>query len=221
MSWDDGDQEDYLYDLGWLEHKPRAPYPRTGHIGEHVYSEDWEALMLTLDRDGVNAPNSMLAGILTALPENITQRHATICASVVTWLGTSCGQSIILNGRSLKAKGVHQPYLMAWHGQNTRTTGVNSGFRIIEHLLAPEDHFGRNWLFDVGPTLQRIPALTVSDYETVEHLMTWLDYYGEGFLLKCERRIAALTRFEQTKRDAEFRKRVERALPQTVGNQHE
>lgn len=210
MSWHDGETEDYLFDLGWLEHKPRPPYPRPGHIGEHVYSEDWATLMLTLPRDGINAPNSTLAEMLCALPERITQRHATICASIVTWLGTSCGQGVILNGRRYRDKGIHQPYLLAWHAQNTRSAGVNNGFRIIEHILAPEDHFGIDPLWNLGPRLQRIPDLTVYDYETVELLMTWLDYHGEGFILGCERRIEALTRFEQTKRDSAHRQNIQK-----------
>lgn len=212
MTWIEGDYEDYLYELGWLQHKPRAPYPRPGHIGERVYTEEWAALMQELDRCGINAPNSMLADILHDLPAPICQRHATICASVITWLGTSCGQSIILNGRHFKTKNVSYPYLLAWHQENTRSMGVNGGFRVIEHLLAPEDHFGRDFLGLGGVTLVRQPELSVNDYETVEHLMQWLSYRGEGFILKCEYRIEQLTRFERTKRDAAYQEEIKQLL---------
>lgn len=210
MSWGDGDYEDYLHELGWLEHKPRPPYPRAGHAGETVYSEEWAELMQELDRDGINAPNSMLAGILNNLPARICQRHATICASVITWLGTACGQSIILNGKRFREQGIRWHYVMAWHAENIRRGGVNGGYRIIEHLLAPPDHFGRDFFGIGGITLQRLPELSVNDYETVEHLMAWLGRYGEGFILKCELRIQDINRFERTKRDAEYRGELQR-----------
>lgn len=211
MSWDDGEYEDYLYDLGWLDHKPKPPYPRPGMVGETVYAEEWAELMQKLDRDGVNAPNSMLAGILNDLPGRITQRHAFVCASVMCWLGTACGQSIILNGKRHQKSALSSPYLVAWSLENTRRVGCNGGYRTIEHILAPEDHFGKDWLMpQMGKRLMRIPDLSVDDFETVEHLMIWLGHHGEGFILRCERRIEELNRFERTKRAADHQRQIER-----------
>ena len=50
-----GDYEDYLYDLGEFDHVLKPPYPRPGFVAETVYAEEWAALMLALDRDGINA----------------------------------------------------------------------------------------------------------------------------------------------------------------------
>lgn len=210
MSWGDGDYEDYLYEMGWLDHKPKQPYPRPGFVGETVYAEEWAELMQKLDRDGINAPNSMLAGILNDLPARITQRHAFVCASVMCWLGTSCGQSIVLNGKRLRKDGLSRPYLVAWTLENQRAPGVNSGYRTVEHILAPEDHFGTDCLMpQMGKRLMRIPELSVDDLETIDHLMTWLGHEGDGLILRCERRIDELNRFESTKRHAAHRQKLE------------
>ena len=209
MTWIDGDYEDYLHRLGWLEHKPLPPFPRAGFIGEWVYAEEWAALMQELDRDGINAPNSMLSSILNDLPTPITQRHATICASVMCWLGTACGQSIILGSKRHIERGEHRchAYLMVWIIQNRRSPGTNGGYRLLERLLAPPDHYGTSFY---GRDLVRQPELTADDYETAEHLMVWLGERGEGFILRCEHRIRELERFEQTKRDSQWRTDLKR-----------
>lgn len=208
MTWVDGDYQDYLNGLGWLEHKPMPPYPRPGCVGEFVYAEEWSTLMQKLDEeDGYNAPNSMLATVLTDLPTPITQRHATLCASVVCWLGTACGQSIVLGGKRHVEHGIDRchAYLMAWTVQNRRSSGT-SGFRMLERLMAPLDHYGRHVF--LGPELVRQPEMTADDYETAEHLMVWLGERGEGFILRCEHRIRELNRFEETKRDSLHRQNL-------------
>jgi len=210
LSFFDDDYKDYLHDLGWLDHKPGRGYPRSGVVGETVYAEEWADLMQKLDRDGINAPNSQLAGILADLQERITQRHAFVCASVMCWLGSACGQSIILNGKRFREH-IRNPYLVAWTMENQRSTGVNNGYRTIEHILAPDDHFGVDVLMpNLGKRLMRLPELSVSDLETVDHLMVWLGRHGEGFILRCERRIEELNRFEWTKRADKHRQDMER-----------
>lgn len=171
-SWDDGEYEDYLYELGWLDHRPKPPYPRPGFIGETVYAEEWTDLMQKLDRDGINAPNSMLAGILADLPGRIKQRHAFVCASVMCWLGTACGQSIILNGKRHKESAMAYPYLIAWTTENRRMVGCNGGYRTIEHILAPEDHFGVDILGTRRRSWQMIT--TIDRYK-------WLRIDGESY----------------------------------------
>lgn len=203
MSWMEGDYEDYLLGLGWLQHTPLPPYPRAGCIGEMVYAEEWAKLMQEKDRYGLNAPNGKLASILSNHPTPLTQRQATICATVVCWLGTNCGQSVILGARRLieKAREHSGPaFVMSWAIQNHRINGVNHSFSALEHLLAPPDHYGKD-VFLGGRTLVRRPDLSVDDYEVVDHLMYWLGG-AEGFFLACETRIKELEDWEAQKRAA-------------------
>ena len=201
---DDCEYEDYLFERGWFEYTPiRTCYPRRGHIGERVYFEEWQHLMRELPQDGYHVPNSMLVDILWKHPSYVTQRHASICTSVVIWLGTACGQGIRLSANRLVEKFHEYPgraWLTAWTTQNTRSPGINHGYRTIEHLLAPDDHFGRYITSLCGETLKKRPKLTVDDYECVEHLMEWLGENGQGFVLKCERRIEELTHWERVQR---------------------
>lgn len=203
----DDDEEDYLHALGWLQNEPLPPSPRKAHIGEHVYSEEWRELMLTHERYAVIAPNSKLAGILHQHPRRLIQRHATICATFVCWLGTACGMSMRLTAERRISEGDYpgRAWLCAWAGENMRRTGVNHGYRMIEHLLAKPSDLGRDYLGHGGLTLVRRPRLSLDDYEVIEILVQWLGDYGSGFLIRCERRIEELNRFDRATRLAEHR----------------
>jgi hypothetical protein len=199
----EGEYEDYLYSLGWLEHKPLPPYPRASFIGETVYAEEWAKLMQ--ERGTYSTPNSKLVDILSSHPTPLTQRQATICATVMCWLGTNCGQAVILGARRLIEKAKEHPapaFVMSWANQNRRIYGINHSYTALEHLLAPPDHYGKDYIGIGGRTLIRRPELTVDDYEVVEHLMYWLGG-AEGFILRCEHRIAELEKWEEQKRAAQ------------------
>lgn len=199
----DGEYEDYLYELGWLTHTPMPPHPRPKHSGEEVYAEEWSKLMQEKPEHGYHAPNSMLANILDDLPAKLTQRHATICATVVCWFGTSVGQSIILHAKRYREQDSHTAraaYLVAWTLENQRVPYVNHGFRMLEHLLGQPEDYGVPMLGIGLRQLVRRPTLSVEDYETVEHLMSWLGDKGTGFILRCEKRIEERNEWERVKR---------------------
>lgn len=200
---EDAEYEDYLFEKGWFEYTPvRSCYPRVGHIGEHVYNEEWQKLVRELPEYGEMVPNAMLVDILWNHPGYVTQRHASICTSFVIWLGTNCGQSIRLNAERLIQQ--HErggnAWLMSWAVSNHRASFVNYGARNIEHLLAPDDHFGIAILNPLGgQSLLKRPELTVDDLECIEHLLYWLGDKGQDFIRKCERQIDRLQKFERTK----------------------
>lgn len=209
MQMDDPDYEEYLFEKGWFDYSPvrSQKYPRPGHIGERVYLEEWQHLMRELPSDGYHVPNSMLVDILWQHPGYVTQRHASICTSVVLWLGTNCGQSIRLGANRMVEQNHEHPgraWLMTWATENHRASCVNHGVRTIEHLIAPDDHFGVDSLFPLaGEYLRKRPELTADDVECIDHLMYWIGDRGQGFILKCERRIEELHKWERVKRTAE------------------
>lgn len=200
---EDADYEDHLEKLGWFEYKPvRSTYPRPGHIGEQVYFEDWQKLVRELPQYGYHVPNSMLVDILWQHPGYVTQRHATICTSFVIWLGTNCGAAIRLGADRLRTEKYFggRAWLMSWAAENHRASCANHGVRTIEHLLAPEDHFGRDHLSPVGGEhLVKRPELTVDDLECIDHLVYWLGEKGQDFIRIAEDRIDKLHKWERVK----------------------
>jgi hypothetical protein len=190
---DDVEYEDYLYELGELKHEPMHP-PRQGHIAENVFAERWKLFMATPPmRKGDlwgPMPSKILAlDILSHLPARVTQRHATIAASIVTWLGTNCGLGTMETARQNIARyhmHASTAYLCAWATCNQRLVFVNHGHRTLEHLLAPADHFGRD-IFSGGITLLKRPELTAEDYEVAEHFWVWLsENQAQRFIRACE-----------------------------------
>lgn len=185
-----------LYHMGWLKFEPVQPV-RPGFLGEVVYNEHWQALMRR-ELDGhsdyyADTPNAMLAEILSAMPLGINQREATVATSFIVWLGTACGRGLLFSARD---KADHfrvclsTGYSIAWHLQNQRQIGQDGGYRTIEFLLAPPDartYRSLNWGCDM---LSDAPQLSVTDYETCEHVATWLGTdLGAAFVTECEREI--------------------------------
>ena len=193
------DIEDYLWSTQQWDHTPQAPYPRSEWIGENVFADEWKRLMEKRDRYH-EAPNSQLAGMLTHLPRWPRPYDAKICASVVCWLGTNCGMSVIDESRRITRAGMRDGMLMAWAKENVRYKWLNNGVRTIESILAKPEHYGPRW---GGHGLIRRPRLSRDTYEVVDHLMSWLGSdAGERFIKHCEglvkehRRLAEIARLD-------------------------
>jgi hypothetical protein len=172
----DGDQFDHLSQLGELDHKPITG-PRPSHVGENVFAHQWELLMQKRESEE-DPPNAALARILWNMThgEGLTQRHASVAASFITWLGTNCGNALIEKSRrlyiamdSVSQLSREDAFVAAWAIENMRKPGR---YRVIDSVLAPPDH----WLKDVftnQTVLGMIPPLSADDLETCDHVAYW------------------------------------------------
>ena len=179
-------------DAQWLLHRPITG-PRNGHIGEQVFCEKWLELQRSeVEFREVDEPShtAKLARIIinARLPE-IGERECSVAASWACYLGCNIGASVIHLGDRLKAgAGEYRRFVAAWEIHNTRSIGVNGGYRAIEIMLAPADHLKTD-PFSFGG-LKRAPDLSPTDYEVIEHLWLWLGTdEGAAWLAECMREI--------------------------------
>lgn len=160
-----------------LDHRPLFMAPRKGHSGEKAYAAMWEATMATLADDD----NQPIQRVLRHMDTTITQRHASVLASVAMWLGTACGGAMLKHAERLRgAAGSYggDEYLIAWTLENRRLRAVNHGIRTAEFLLAPASSWrSRYWLGECP--LSEVPELSAEDLETIDCFMMWLSE-GEG-----------------------------------------
>jgi len=174
-----------------LIHDPVHPV-RPEVLGEVVFVSQWQALMLeTPPRLSHDEDRTWLEVILRDMSVEVTQRHATVAASLVRWFGTNCGLAFLQKGKQAAEREPFIPFysmawLKTWAEENHRIHGLNSGVRTLEHVLASAEDYDRG-------ELRRIPKLTVEDYEAAEHLCAWLGTVkGVEFVQRCEDRMAIL-----------------------------
>jgi hypothetical protein len=190
------DMMERITDLFGLEHKPIRGV-RKDIIGEVVFASMWEVLM---QRDD-GSDDYAIEGVLTVFPRVIEQRHATVLASVVCWLGTNCGHSFLEQAKTISAKlheRTEEQYVIAWAIENLRRGYINSGDRAIEAILATEY---RGW------RCVR-PELSADDLEVVELLMHWLgSRSGQDFLQNCNAEINRMHIANRDKQLAEWKRK--------------
>jgi hypothetical protein len=198
---DDAEQLELLS----FSHQPiRAP--RREVLGEVVMSEKWQALM------AAEAPNLLddcdeyaFRALVHQFPRPLAQRHATVAASFINWLGTNCGRGFLHNARRMCEKFANhrEAYTAAWAIENTRHGGINRGMRVIEAALSTARYGGGN-LIPADPT--------ADDYEIVEHVVIWLAMKeGQEFLADCEAEIGKRLDAQREQRMHEFRVRAFKA----------
>lgn len=189
-----------------LTHRPILP-AREGHDGEQVFSSMWEAAMALPGRVYLHEEPLPIQLVLSNFRKPITQWHASILASVVTWLGTACGEGVLSVAERIQNSGAcpspHYAYLMAWSVINHRHVGVNYGIRSVEFLLArPEQRRQVRGIMDTG--LRELPELSADDLEVIDHLMVWLaESEGQRFLTRCKAKLAGLERERHVLRAAD------------------
>lgn len=183
-----------------LQHQPIRMRPGA-RDGEVIYARRWRELMEGPAIDTWDGPASPFERVLGDFPGAPTDRIACVVATIVTWLGTNCGQALLHMARSNQLGGrgrESHAYLMAWYSDNLRKRGIDRGYRLLEHLMAGED--------DRDPKhgwLNRAPVLTIEDYEAAEHLMLWLATSdGQTFLRAAENEIEH-TLQERSRRELE------------------
>jgi hypothetical protein len=176
----------------WRVHRP-IDGPRAHHIGEQVFCEKWlELQRRDIDFREVDEPEhtAKLARIIinARLPE-IGKRECSVAASWACYLGCNIGASVIHLGDRLKdGAGAYRRFVAAWGIHNTRSIGVNGGYRAIEIMLAPADCLNTD-PFSYGG-LKCAPDLSLTDYEVIEHLWLWLGTdEGSIWLADCLREI--------------------------------
>jgi hypothetical protein len=192
--------EDHLRSIGWLDHSPRRPYPRSDMIGEQVYVERWKALMVGPLEDTpvdcnelATAPNAQLYWILRYHPQRLNQRQATVCASMICWFGTNIGSLFVESAVTLSnilTIPSHKAFRMAWAAENTRVVGIDGGRRRMEHII-------------YGPDYIEAPdtVITHYDWETIDLLLAWCDTSGgKMFISSCLVEIARRQGIERKKR---------------------
>lgn len=178
--------EEEFETLPEFTHEPLTA-PRKGHHGEQVFAELWALLMAMPTQYGLGHANDMLCAVLRWRYDEVTQRAATVAATFVKWLGTNCGAGFIeAAGRMAVAHpGGDRGYIMEWAHENQRKSWMNSGFRCIEHVLAPDELLGRDG------QLSARPELSADDYEVVEAVVSWLaDSDGLDFVERCKAELA-------------------------------
>lgn len=200
-----------LCDLVECDHSPLYP-PRADHHGEQVFAEKWAELMKR--EGGVYADyhsNVELQSILRA-GDYLTQRMASVAATFIQWLGTSCGRGYIDQARRRPTLNKAEAFVAEWAVENYRQQAVNSGFRAIEHILAPAESRSAG-------SLRYRPELSVDDYEAVEHIVYWLGTTeGSAFVVACEVEIAERLLAEDIGRAVERRDfRLAKALLSKIG----
>jgi hypothetical protein len=178
-----------------LLHMPIRP-PRQGHISERVYCSRWIDLMNTPlaeeeQEDGMEPPCRLSHNVLPEIRayRRIRQRDARVAASMVSWLGTNVGLSVLIDAKKIRDSAPHwargKAYHMAWALENTRNRCLSGGWKISEYLLAPADHFQKG-------ELMQMPNYTWQDEEVLAHTFAWVGTLeGSEFVDSCNKQITA------------------------------
>lgn len=174
-----------LCDLGQCDHSPIRP-PRESHHGEQVFSEKWAELMQRMPGMYDDYSTNVILQQILHAGDSLTQRMATVAASFVVWLGTNCGRGFIDTARRRAKEGMmrEQAFIAEWAIENHRHTWMNSGFRVIEYILATPDCM-------INGQLKYCPDYSADDCEVIEKVAYWLGSSdGEAFIASCEKEIS-------------------------------
>lgn len=165
-----------------IEHTP-VMAPRKGVDGEHAYLELWQRYVSRCDEEELE---ELFRNCLVPWPN---QRAATVAASFVMWLGTSCGGGLLrtVEGQVMRG-GFSDPdtrYLRAWESENRRRGSINGGVRSVEVILSPDLHV----------TQRSAPTVTVADLDVIECVCMWLPTPdGQAFIRAADARLTAIQR---------------------------
>lgn len=176
-----------------FDHTPVRP-ARDGCIGEQIFLKNWVDLV-TYDHGyhpDYDGPNGILISIIQPGDGIITQRHATVAASMLRWLGTNNGRGLLDKAEHLAEKLSNRPdgFVAAWALECRRSMSVNSGLNGPDHVMMAAG--------------TRIPEkLSQDDLETMASIMEWLAAEtvtrlcnGASFLRKCQEDVAEAVRAE-------------------------
>lgn len=172
-------ETDYVMRLAALRHEPRRP-PRPYDPGEHIFVQLWRD-WLAGGQDPDEYPNQRFRQVLSDLERvEVSQRDATVAASLLCWLGTNVGQSYLRAAEDLARAMPHRPkeeaYLARWAIENRRCHWINNGVRTVEFLLMSQEQVvgvNAGWQH-VRPWPSEIVEVTVRDLEVADAVAAWL-----------------------------------------------
>jgi hypothetical protein len=177
---------DLLEDDALFAHEPLRPV-RTDVVGEVVFMRHWKALQDSDDKpEDLDGRNSILRDILRLVRHQVTQRDATVCASLIRWLGTNNGQAFLGSAESMARKlgDREDGYVAAWAIENIRDAQWNQGFNCVDSALStPSPALGGDGRIVVD--------ISGHDIDTVNMMIQWLGCpRGDRFLEGCRKEIA-------------------------------
>lgn len=172
-----------------FEHTPLTS-PREDVIGEVTYAKEWARLACTL-KECNDEEMTVFESCLLDTPFRPNQRHATVAATFMKWLGTNAGQSFLASARHLISTGAffseEDAYTSAWALVNQRQPSINFGIRRIESLLSLPENFKENNV-GLGWCLSERPQISFEDIEVIDTMVSFLaSDYGKSFLSNCDK----------------------------------
>jgi hypothetical protein len=148
-----------------IKHIPLCP-PRPGTPGESIYLDLW--------REWAEAnPREWRAIFETRGP--VRQRAASVAASFMVFMGCNAGRDFTREAEKMadRDRWRERSFLCAWAAENRRNSGVNSGLRTVEYMLASQHPI--DYGHPIGPRLdwRRVPVVTMEDMDIVESMVVW------------------------------------------------
>lgn len=181
-------------------HDPIRPV-RPDVIGEVVFMRRWQALQDADDKpEDLGGRNSILCGILALTRHETTQRDATVCASLIRWLGTNNGKAFLDAAEDMVGKLADRKrgFVAAWAVANIRDQQCNLGLNCVDAVLAP------NHATLGAAALDTEWQASADDIDAIHMMIQWLgSQRGAEFLEGCRKEIAAELAAERQRRMTE------------------
>lgn len=167
----------------YLSHLPAPGRPRKGHLDEAVFAQVWfeanNPSWLEDARHGLTDHSTPMQAIERELPFFVTQEHATLAATLITWLGTNCGRAMLEQAErfALPTSGMtpRDAYVAAFAVENVRSRGVNSGLTLLDFLVSACQ----------GAERPAYGYVTAEHQEVAEQVMAWLGWRGRASIVAC------------------------------------
>ncbi|AYG47809.1 hypothetical protein DV532_26355 (plasmid) [Pseudomonas sp. Leaf58] len=181
-------------------HDPIRPV-RPDVIGEVVFMRRWQALQDADDKpEYLDGRNSILRDILAMARHETTQRDASVCASLIRWLGTNNGKAFLDAAEDMVGKLADRKrgFVAAWAVANIRDRQYNLGLNCVDAVLAP-DHARLG-----AAALDTEWQASADDIDTINMMIQWLGSpRGAEFLEGCRKEIATELAAERQRRMSE------------------
>lgn len=150
--------------------------PRHGTPGEVIYLQLW--------KNYIEQDRGRLHEIVRHTHTQVDQRHASVCASFMVWMGTNCGHDFTHQTECVakaleQTRGSHgfagreHAFLMTWGTMNARNIGSNSNVRLVEAMLHPSYHMVKQGHLGMRVDWETLDKITLRDYETVQAMVRW------------------------------------------------